>query len=127
MRAASACPAFEIGQAALKGSDAFGHGILGSAPAAAMARIPASPRWSGSGRGPQRRNGAVMLGRHTGGKRFGELRGGFEPGRPERGKSRPFFYQLRISGETGNLALPKRDPVFRKLFDILGASHGTRL
>ena len=127
MRAASACPAFEIGQAALKGGDAFGHGIPGSAPAAAMARIPASPRWSGSGRGPRRRNGAVMLGRRTGGERFGELRGGLEPGRPERGKSRPFFYRLRIGGEPGYLALPKRDPVFRKLFDILGASHGTSL
>ena len=83
MRAASACPAFEIGQAALKGGDAFGHGIPGSIPAAAMARIPASPRWSGSGRGPRRRNGAVMLGRRTGGERFGDLRGGLEPGHPE--------------------------------------------
>jgi hypothetical protein len=32
-----------------------------------------------------------------------------------------------IGGEPGYLALPKRDPVFRKLFDILGASHGARL
>jgi len=127
MRAASACPAFEIGQAALKDGDAFGHGVPGSAPAAAIARIPASPRWSGSGRGPRRRNGAVMRGRRAGGERLGELRRGLEPGRPERGKSRPFFYQFRIGGEPGYLALPKRDPVFRKLFDILGASHGARL
>ena len=127
MRASSACPAFEIGQAPLKDGDAFGHGIPGSAPAAAMARIPASPRWSGSGRGPRRRKGAVMLGRRAGGERLGELRRGPEPGRPERGKSRPFFYQFRIGGEPGYLALPKRDPVFRKLFDILGAGHGARL
>ena len=126
MRAASACPAFEIGQAALKGGDAFGHGIPGSIPAAAMARIPASPRWSGSGRGPRRRSGAVMR-RGTGRERLAELCCRTEPGRPKRGKSRPFFYQFRIGGEPGYLALPQCDPVFRKLFDILGASHGARL
>ena len=127
MRAASACPAFEIGQAPFKGGNPLGHGIPGRAPAAAMARIPASPKWSRSGRGPRRRNGAVMRGRGAGGERLGELRRGPEPGRPKRGKSRPFFYQFRIDGEPGYLALPKRDPVFRKLLDILGASHGARL
>ena len=82
MRAASACPAFEIGQAALKDGDAFGHGIPGSAPAAAMARIPASPRWSGSGRGPRRRGGAVMLG-CTRRERLAELCCRTEPGGAE--------------------------------------------
>ncbi len=127
MRAASACPAFEIGQAPFKGGNPLGHGIPGSIPPAAMARIPANPRWSGSGRGPRRRNGAVMLGRRAGGERLGELRRRPEPGRAKRGKRRPFFRQFRIGGEPGNLALPKRDPVFRKLFDILGAGHGARL
>ena len=82
MRAASACPAFEIGQAPFQGGDAFGHGIPGSAPAATMARIPASPRWSGSGRGPRRRSGAVMR-RGTRRERLAELCGGAEPGRAE--------------------------------------------
>ena len=122
MRAASACPAFEIGQAPLKGGNPFGHGIPGSARAAAMARIPASPRWSGSGRGPRRRNGAVMLActRREG---LAELRCCAEPGRAQGGESGPSFRKLGIGGEPGHLALPERDPVFRKLFEILGASH----
>jgi hypothetical protein len=46
-----------------------------------------------------------------------------EPSRAEGGKSRPSFGQFRIGGQPGNLALPERDPVFRKLFEILWASH----
>jgi len=52
-----------------------------------------------------------------------ELGGGAEPGRAKGSKSRPSFGKLGIGGEPGDLALPERDPVFRKLFDILGASH----
>ena len=122
MRAASACPAFEIGQAPFQGGKPFGHGIPGSAPAAAMALIPASPRWSGSGRGPRRRGGAVMLG-CTRRERLAELRCRAKPGRAQRRKSRPSFRKFGIGGEPGHLALPERDPVFRKLFEILGASH----
>jgi hypothetical protein len=52
-----------------------------------------------------------------------ELGCGAEPGSAQCGKSRPSFGKLGIGGEPGYLALPQRDPVFRKLFDILGASH----
>jgi hypothetical protein len=60
-------------------------------------------------------------------ERLAELGGGAEPGRAEGGKGRPSFGQFRIGGEPGHLALPERDPVFRKLFEILGASHPSGL
>ena len=127
MRASSACPAFEIGKPALQGGNPLGHGIPGSIPPAASALIPASPRWSGRGRGPRRRSGAVMRGRRPRGEGLGEMRRRAEPSRPQRSESRPFFCQFRIGGEPGHLALPKRDPVFRQSVEILGASHGQAL
>jgi hypothetical protein len=56
-------------------------------------------------------------------KGLAELGGGAEPGRAQGGKGRPSFGQFRIGSEPGHLALPERDPIFRKLFEILGASH----
>jgi len=51
-------------------------------------------------------------------------------GRPSEGgpgKGGVALGKLGIGGEPGHLALPERDPVFRKLFEILGASHPSGL
>jgi hypothetical protein len=61
--------------------------------------------------------------RGTGRERLAELRCRAEPGRTERGKSRPSLRKLGIGGEPGYLALPERDPVFRQSVEILGPSH----
>lgn len=64
-----------------------------------------------------------MRGSRRNGERLGEMRGGTQPSRAQRGKSGPFFREFRIGGKASNLALPKRDPVFRKSVEIFGPSH----